>query len=49
MRQRGRPSDNPLILHISKREELDAIAARIPETAEKLMDAFFTGPMTLIF
>ena len=46
---KGRPSDNPLILHISKREELDAIAARIPETAEKLMDAFWPGPMTLIF
>ena len=45
---KGRPSDNPLILHISKREELDAIAARIPETAEKLMDAFWPGPLTMI-
>jgi L-threonylcarbamoyladenylate synthase len=46
---KGRPSDNPLILHISKREELDAIVKSIPETAEKLMRKFWPGPMTLIF
>lgn len=46
---KGRPSDNPLILHISCREELNPLVSRIPEVAEKLMDAFWPGPMTLIF
>lgn len=46
---KGRPSDNPLILHISKREELDAIAKGITPTAEILMKTFWPGPMTLIF
>lgn len=46
---KGRPSDNPLILHISSREELPAIVAEIPKKAEILMDAFWPGPMTLIF
>ncbi len=46
---KGRPSDNPLILHISSREELDAVVKRVPETAEKLMQAFWPGPMTLVF
>ncbi|MCI5730653.1 MAG: threonylcarbamoyl-AMP synthase [Eubacterium sp.] len=46
---KGRPSDNPLILHISSREELPAIVADIPKKAEALMDAFWPGPMTLIF
>lgn len=46
---KGRPSDNPLILHISKREELLPIVAEVCPLAEKLMDAFWPGPMTLIF
>lgn len=46
---KGRPSDNPLILHISAREELDNIVQSIPEAAEKLMEKFWPGPMTLIF
>lgn len=46
---KGRPSDNPLILHISSREELSDIVTEIPERAEALMDAFWPGPMTLIF
>lgn len=46
---KGRPSDNPLILHISSREELSAIVKNVPDVAEKLMDAFWPGPMTLIF
>ena len=46
---KGRPSDNPLILHISSREELPAIVADIPKKAEALMEAFWPGPMTLIF
>ncbi len=46
---KGRPSDNPLIVHIACREELDALVREIPETAVKLMDAYWPGPMTLIF
>lgn len=46
---KGRPSDNPLILHISQREELDGIAKSISPIAESLMSAFWPGPMTLIF
>lgn len=46
---KGRPSDNPLILHISKRSELDAIVRDISPQAEELMEAFWPGPMTLVF
>ncbi|MCH5251460.1 MAG: threonylcarbamoyl-AMP synthase [Lachnospiraceae bacterium] len=46
---KGRPSDNPLILHISKREELDSIVKAVSEKAEALIQAFWPGPMTLIF
>nr|MCR5690984.1 threonylcarbamoyl-AMP synthase [Eubacterium sp.] len=48
-RAKGRPSDNPLILHISKREDLDPIVREISPVAEALMDRFWPGPMTLIF
>lgn len=46
---KGRPSDNPLILHISKVSDLEDIVKRIPDDAAKLMEAFWPGPMTLIF
>lgn len=46
---KGRPSDNPLILHISNRKMLESIVDEIPEVAEKLMAAFWPGPLTLIF
>lgn len=46
---KGRPSDNPLILHIAEREELIPLTAEIPQMAERLMDTFWPGPMTLIF
>ncbi|WOV84658.1 L-threonylcarbamoyladenylate synthase [Sporosarcina jeotgali] len=46
---KGRPSDNPLIVHIGTKEEVNTYAAEIPETAHKLMDAFWPGPLTLIF
>lgn len=46
---KGRPSDNPLILHIAKREELLPLVKEIPQKAEILMDAFWPGPLTLIF
>ncbi len=46
---KGRPSDNPLIVHITRREALGRIVTEVPEAAERLMDAFWPGPMTLIF
>ena len=46
---KGRPSDNPLIAHISSPEELKPLAAEIPDMAKKLMDRYWPGPMTLVF
>ena len=46
---KGRPSDNPLILHIAERAALLPLVKEIPAAAEKLMDAFWPGPLTLIF
>lgn len=45
---KGRPSDNPLIVHISKWEDLAPIVTEIPESARKLADAFWPGPLTMI-
>lgn len=46
---KGRPSDNPLILHISQISELRPIVGEIPPMGKKLMDAFWPGPLTMIF
>ena len=46
---KGRPSDNPLIVHIAERAALDRIVSEIPEKAGILMEAFWPGPLTLIF
>lgn len=46
---KGRPSDNPLIAHISCEAELDPLVREIPEAGRKLMQAFWPGPLTLIF
>ncbi|MDP3386096.1 MAG: L-threonylcarbamoyladenylate synthase [Eubacteriales bacterium] len=46
---KGRPSDNPLIVHISNIEQLDRIVEIIPEKAKVLMDKFWPGPLTLLF
>ena len=45
---KGRPSDHPLIIHISSMANLDNWARKIPEYAIKLARAFWPGPMTLI-
>ena len=47
-RAKGRPGDNPLIVHIARREEILPLVRAIPKAAERLMDAFWPGPMTLI-
>ncbi len=46
---KGRPSDNPLIVHIYRLEDLDRIVKNVSEDAKKVMDAFWPGPLTLIF
>jgi L-threonylcarbamoyladenylate synthase len=49
---KGRPSDNPLIVHISSRAMLQSLlppSYTIPPTYAKLMDAFWPGPLTLLF
>lgn len=45
---KGRPSDNPLIVHIAETEKLERIAEEIPETAKKLAESFWPGPLTMI-
>lgn len=46
---KGRPSDNPLIVHIADMEHLDAIAEHVPDKARHLAEAFWPGPLTMIF
>ena len=46
---KGRPSDNPLIVHIAFHEDVYKYASHVPQTALKLMKAFWPGPLTLIF
>ena len=46
---KGRPSDNPLIVHIADMEALAGIVSEIPDVALKLADNFWPGPLTMIF
>jgi L-threonylcarbamoyladenylate synthase len=46
---KGRPQDNPLIVHISEISQLDELVESIPEKAFPLMKRFWPGPLTLIF
>lgn len=46
---KGRPSDNPLIVHIADIESLYKVADNVPEKGLKLAKAFWPGPLTLIF
>ena len=45
---KGRPSDNPLIVHICKTESVYELADYVPEEAVALMEAFWPGPLTII-
>ena len=45
---KGRPADNPLIVHIHDRDQL-ADLCNVPPLAEQLMDAFWPGPLTMLF
>lgn len=46
---KGRPSDNPLIVHISNMSALDKIVSEIPKEAVNLAECFWPGPLTMIF
>ena len=48
-RVKGRPSDNPLIVHITEMEELVPLVREIPDAAKKLAEVFWPGPLTIIF
>lgn len=45
---KGRPSDNPLIVHIAKFSQLEDISKDLPDNAKKLADAFWPGPLTMV-
>jgi L-threonylcarbamoyladenylate synthase len=46
---KGRPSDNPLIVHIAEMSALDKIVTEIPTKAKLLAEKFWPGPLTMIF
>ena len=43
-----RPADNPLIVHIADRKQIALVAAEISESARRLIDTFFPGPLTIV-
>lgn len=45
---KGRPSDNPLIVHIGNKSQVAELATDIPEITELLINAFWPGPLTLV-
>ena len=47
-RAKGRPSDNPLIIHIADSSDIEKLADDIPELAYSLAEVFWPGPLTMI-
>ena len=45
---KGRPQDNPLIVHISDFSQIARLTRRLPDAAKKLADAYWPGPMTMV-
>ena len=45
---KGRPQDNPLILHVADAGDIDALCHSIPEAAWRLAEAFWPGPLTMV-
>lgn len=45
---KGRPSDNPLIVHVADREQLAGVVGELPPIVERLMAKFWPGPLTLV-
>ena len=46
---KGRPSDNPLIAHISCMEELEPLVSEVSTAGKRLAERFWPGPLTLVF
>ena len=46
---KGRPSDNPLIVHITNMKDLEKVAEVIPEAAYTVAEKYWPGPLTMIF
>ena len=46
---KGRPSDNPLIVHVHKDYDLTELVSFVPEYAKKLAKAFLPGPLTMVY
>ena len=44
---KGRPSDNPLILHLASKDQVAPLVTQVPPLAQKLMDIFWPGPLTI--
>lgn len=45
---KGRPQDNPLIVHISELNDIRKLVRRFPEAAQRLAEAFWPGPLTMV-
>ena len=45
---KGRPQDNPLILHVADPDQLDSLCCQLPESAYRLAEAFWPGPLTIV-
>ena len=45
---KGRPADHPLIVHVASADQVPMFAAQVPDFAQRLIDAFWPGPLTLI-
>ena len=45
---KGRPNDNPLILHIAKKEDIEQLTTGLNANAKKLMEHFWPGPLTMV-
>lgn len=45
---KGRPNDNPLIAHVADVSQISLLASHITESAQKLIDVFFPGPLTVV-
>lgn len=46
---KGRPSDNPLIVHVSGRDEVEKYVEHVGSIENKLMEKFWPGPLTIVF
>ncbi len=45
---KNRPADNPIIVHIARKEDVRKLAKEVPEAAERLIAGFWPGPLTII-